>query len=71
MRIFNLQYQINVKIAIGEKDAKTGHKSTSNMADKHLSIPVKASHRPGSAPLPHPGPHGGYTRGSSSFASCF
>ena len=25
------------------------------MADKHLLTPGKASHRPGSAPLPHPG----------------
>ena len=25
------------------------------MADKHPRIPVKTSHRPGSAPLPHPG----------------
>ena len=53
------------------KDAKTGHKSTSNMADKHPRIPVKTSHRPGSAPLPHPGLHDGYTRVSSGFASCF
>ena len=28
------------------------------MADKHPRIPVKASHRPGSAPLPHPGLRG-------------
>ena len=25
------------------------------MADKHPHTPVKVSHRPGSAPLPHPG----------------
>ena len=25
------------------------------MADKHPHIPGRASHRPGSAPLPHPG----------------
>ena len=54
-----------------EKDAKTGHKNTSNMADKHPHTPVKVSHRPGSAPLPHPGLHDGYTRVSSGFASCF
>ena len=59
------------KTAIGKKDAKTRHKSTSNMADKHPRIPVKTSHRPGSAPLPHPGLHDGYTRVSSGFASCF
>ena len=41
------------------------------MADKHPRIPVKTSHRPGSAPLPHPGLHDGYTRVSSGFASCF
>ena len=29
------------------------------MADKHPRIPVKTSHRPGSAPLPHPGLHDG------------
>ena len=40
------------------------------MADKHPRIPVKTSHRPGSAPLPHPGLHDGYTRVSSGFASC-
>ena len=34
-----------------EKDAKTGHKNTSNMADKHPHTPVKVSHRPGSAPV--------------------
>ncbi len=28
-------------------DAKTGHKSTSNTADKHPRIPVRASRRPG------------------------
>ncbi len=43
------------KVAIGEKDAKTGRKSTSDTADKLLCIPVRASRRPGSAPLPHPG----------------
>ena len=32
------------------------------MADKHPRIPVKTSHRPGSAPLLHPGLHDGYTR---------
>ncbi len=31
------------KTAIAEKDAKTGHKSTSDMADKHRRIPVRAS----------------------------
>ena len=53
------------------KDAKTGHKSTSNMADKLLCIPVWASCRPGSAPLPRPGLRGGYTRVSSGFANGF
>ena len=28
------------------------------MADKHPRIPVKTSHRPGSAPLPHLFPNG-------------
>ena len=28
------------------------------MADKHPHTPVKVSHRPGSAPLPHPGLYG-------------
>ncbi len=37
------------KVAIGEKDAKTGRKSTSDTADKLLCIPVRASRRPGSA----------------------
>ena len=37
------------------KDAKTGHKNASNTADKHPHTPAKASRRPGSAPLPHPG----------------
>ena len=32
------------------------------MADKLLCIPVWASCRPGSAPLPRPGLRGGYTR---------
>ena len=53
------------------QDAKTRHKNTPSMADKHPRIPVKTSHRPGSAPLPHPGLHDGYTRVSSGFASCF
>ncbi|MCI7459317.1 MAG: hypothetical protein MSD59_06305 [Parabacteroides merdae] len=43
------------------KDAKTGHKNASNTADKHPHTPAKASRRPGSAPLPHPGLCGGYT----------
>ena len=32
------------------------------MADKHPRIHGKALHRPGSAPLPHPGLRGSYTR---------
>ena len=36
------------------------------MADKLLCIPVWASCRPGSAPLPRPGLRGGYT-GSQAF----
>ena len=32
------------------------------MADKHPHTPVKVSHRPGSAPLPHPGLHLSRTR---------
>ncbi len=43
------------QMSIGEKEAKTRHKSTSNTADKHSRTPVKVSRRPGSAPLPHPG----------------
>ena len=54
-----------------EKDAKTRHEITSNMADKHPHTPVKVSCRPGSAPLPRPGLCGGYTRVSSGFKSCF
>ena len=59
------------KTAIAEKDAKTGHKSTSDMADKHRRIPVKASRRPGSAPFPHPGVPTTETRVSKGFKSCF
>ena len=32
------------------------------MADKHPHTPVKVSHRPGSAPLPHPGLHDGWSQ---------
>lgn len=39
------------------------------MADKHPHIPGRASHRPGSAPLPHPDVRGSYTRVSSSYSS--
>ena len=53
------------------KDAKTGHKSVLSMADKHPHIPGRASHRPGSAPLPHPDVRGSYTRVSSSYSSRF
>ena len=53
------------------KDAKTGHKNASNTADKHPHTPAKASRRPRSAPLPHPGLRGEYTRVSRGFASCF
>ena len=59
------------KVAIGEKDAKTGRKSTSDTADKLLCIPVRASRRPGAAPLPHPGVPTTETRVSSGSASCF
>ena len=59
------------KTAIGEKDAKTRCKSASDTADKHPRTSVKVSRRPGSAPLPHPGLCGGYTRVSSGFKSCF
>ena len=44
------------------QDAKTRHKNTHGMADKHPRIHGKALHRPGSAPLPHPGLRGSYTR---------
>ena len=53
------------------KDAKTGHKSVLNMADKHPHIPGRASHRPGSAPLPHSGLRGAYTRVLSGYPSLF
>ena len=53
------------------KDAKTGHKSASNMADKLLCIPVRVSRRPGSAPLPRLGVPTTETRVSSGFKSCF
>ncbi len=43
------------KTAIGEKDAKTRRKSASDTADKHPRTHIKASRRPGSAPIPHPG----------------
>ncbi len=59
------------KTAIGEKDAKTRHKSASDTADKHPRTLVKAPCKPGSAPLPHLGLRGGYTRVSSGFKSCF
>ena len=54
-----------------DKMQKRGIKNTHGMADKHPRIHGKALHRPGSAPLPHPGLHDGYTRVSSGFASCF
>ena len=41
------------------------------MADKHPRIHGKALHRPGSAPLPHPGLRGSYTRVSSGSSSRF
>ena len=41
------------------------------MADKHPHIPGRASHRPGSAPLPHPDVRGSYTRVSSSYSGRF
>ncbi len=59
------------KTSIGEKDVKTRHKSASDTADKHLRTPGKVSRRPGSAPLPRPGPRGTHTRVSSGFKSCF
>jgi len=53
------------------QDAKTRHKNISGMADKHPRIHGKALHRPGSAPLPHPGLRGSYTRVSSGYPSRF
>ena len=53
------------------KDAKTGHKNASNTADKHPHTPAKASRRPGSAPLPHPGLCGGYTRSQAALQAVF
>ena len=53
------------------KDAKTGHKSVLSMADKHPHIPGRASHRPGSAPLPHPDDRGSYARVSRRYSSRF
>ena len=41
------------------------------MADKHPRIPVKTSHRPGSAPLPHPGLHDGYTWSQAALQAVF
>ena len=40
------------------QDAKTRHKNTHGMADKYPRIHGKALHRPGSAPLSHPGLRG-------------
>ncbi len=59
------------KTAIGEKDAKTGHKSASDMTDKHPRTPGKVSCRPRSAPLSHPGLRRGHIRVSSGFKSRF
>ena len=53
------------------KDAKTGHKNASNTADKHPHTPAKASRRPGSAPLPHPGLCGGYTWSQAALQAVF
>ena len=41
------------------------------MADKHPRIHGKALHRPGSAPLPHSGLRGAYTRVLSGYPSLF
>ena len=41
------------------------------MADKHPHTPVKVSHRPGSAPLPHPGLHDGYTGSQAALQAVF
>ena len=41
------------------------------MADKHPRIHGKALHRPGSAPLPHPGLRGSYTRVSVALQAVF
>ena len=41
------------------------------MADKLLCIPVWASCRPGSAPLPRPGLRGGYTRSQAVLQTVF
>ena len=41
------------------------------MADKHPRIHGKTLHRPGSAPLPHSGLRGAYTRVLSGYPSLF
>ena len=41
------------------------------MSDKHPRIYGKALHRPGSAPLPHSGLRGAYTRVLSGYPSLF
>ena len=53
------------------QNAKTRHKNTPSMADKHPRIHGKALHRPGSAPLPHSGLRGAYTRVLSGYPSLF
>ncbi|MBP9981373.1 MAG: hypothetical protein KBF16_10560, partial [Parabacteroides sp.] len=53
------------------QNAKTRHKNTPSMADKHPHIHGKALHRPGSAPLPHSGLRGAYTRVLSGYPSLF
>ena len=53
------------------QNAKTRHKNTPSMADKHPRIYGKALHRPGSAPLPHSGLRGAYTRVLSGYPSLF
>ena len=53
------------------QNAKTRHKNTPSMADKHPRIHGKALHRPGSAPLPHSGLRGAYTRVLSGYPSFF
>lgn len=63
---------LNIKTAFfAGQNAKTRHKNTPSMADKHPRIYGKALHRPGSAPLPHSGLRGAYTRVLSGYPSLF
>ena len=66
-----IQFFYNKTAFFAGQNAKTRHKNTPSMADKHPRIYGKALHRPGSAPLPHSGLRGAYTRVLSGYPSLF